>query len=45
MTEQDKNLRQGRSQDKVNETFKLLEFVGSLSLIAFAVYMLLRPWL
>lgn len=45
MTKEDKKLRQGRSRDKHDKNFKVLEVIGSLGLIAFAVYMILRPWL
>lgn len=45
MTKEDRDLRQGRSREQHDQNFKVLEVVGSLGLIAFAVYILLRPWL
>lgn len=45
MTKEDKELRQGRSREQHDQNFKVLEVIGSLGLIAFAVYILLRPWL
>ena len=45
MNEQDENLRQGRSQQQYEDSFKILEKVGDISLVIFAIYMLIRQWL
>jgi hypothetical protein len=45
MTEQDENLRQGRSQQQHEDSFKILEKVGDISLVIFVIYILIRPWL
>lgn len=45
MTREDRELRQGRSKDQHDQNYKVLEFMYSIGLISFVIYLVLRPWL
>lgn len=45
MTKEDRELRQGRSRDQQEQNYKVLEFMYSIGLISFVIYLVLRPWL
>lgn len=45
MTEEDKNLRQGRSKDQLESSYKAIEYTFSIAMIMFVIYVLIHPWL
>ncbi len=45
MTREDRELRQGRSKHQHNQNYKVLQFMYSIGLISFVIYLVLRPWL
>jgi len=45
MTEEDKNLRQGRPKEQLENSYKAIEYAFSIAMIMFVIYVLVHPWL